>query len=78
LLRQFCAHAGHHFWGDELSIRELLAEDAAVTSSQLTDLYLLGLAVKNRAKLATLDQAVPASIIPGGLQALEVVRAQMN
>jgi hypothetical protein len=41
--------------------------------NQTTDVYLLGLAVKNRGKLATLDGSIPTAVVTGGERALEVV-----
>jgi uncharacterized protein len=73
MLRQFCAMEGHQFWADDLSLRDLLPADVVVTHQQITDLYLLGLAVHRNGKLATLDHHIPASALQDGLQALEVL-----
>ena len=75
LLRQFCSLETHRFWPDELSIREMLATDAAVAPSQLSDVYLLALAVHHRGRFATLDTRIPAAAIRGGLDALEIIAA---
>jgi toxin-antitoxin system PIN domain toxin len=45
-LRQFCAAAGHQFWSEDVSIRDLLVPDVVVTHAHVTDVYLLGLAVQ--------------------------------
>jgi toxin-antitoxin system PIN domain toxin len=73
LLRQMCSLEGHRFWPDELSIRDVLGAGAVVTPSQITDLYLLGLAAHNGGKLATLDRRLPAAAIRGGPEALELI-----
>ena len=73
ILRQFCSAEGHHFWGEEISLREILRTDVFFTHSQITDIYLLGLAVHKGGKLATLDQRILASLIEGGDQALELI-----
>jgi toxin-antitoxin system PIN domain toxin len=73
LLRGMCAHAGHEFWADEVSIRDLLRTDQPRPSSQVTDLYLLGLAVHRRGRFATLDEHVQASAIAGGPEAVELI-----
>ena len=71
ILRRFCAAEGHHFWAGDVSLRELLEPGRVVTPAQVTDLYLLGLAVHREGKLATLDQRIPAAAVRGGAQALE-------
>jgi toxin-antitoxin system PIN domain toxin len=73
LLRQLCAVAGHHFWADQVSLRELLQPGAAFTHSQIIDLYLLGLAVAYGGKLATFDQRIAAGAVRGGRGALELL-----
>lgn len=73
LLDQFCALNGHQFWTDEVTIRELINPKVVLGHNQLTDIYLLGLAVHHQGKLATLDQRIPASLIAGGLAALELI-----
>jgi len=73
ILRQVCETPGHHFWPDNLSILEVLANDAIITHAQITDVYLLGLAVRKRGKLATLDQRVPVDAVGGGRRALELI-----
>ncbi len=40
---------------------------------QITDVYLMGLAVHKGGKLATLDQRIPVSAVRGGSQALELI-----
>jgi toxin-antitoxin system PIN domain toxin len=73
LLRQFCTAEGHEFWAENISLRNLLLQDVALTHNQVTDLYLLGLAVHKEGKLATLDQHIPSMAIQGGAGALEVI-----
>ena len=77
LLRQMCSLEGHRFWADDISIRDLFSADHVVTHTQITDLYLLGLAVHNGGKLASLDRRVPASAIRGGPEALELIEARL-
>lgn len=73
MLRQFCDMEGHQFWAEDISLRDLLSADAVFTHQQITDLYLLGLAVHRHGKLATLDHRIPASAIQDGVQALEML-----
>jgi predicted nucleic acid-binding protein len=75
LLNAFCEAEGHHFWTDEVSIRDSLQTDVAVTHSQVTDVYLLGLAATKGGKLATLDQHIPTRAVRGGADALELIAA---
>ncbi len=74
LLRGLCSRQGHVFWPDDLTLRSLLDPSALFTHSQLTDVYLLGLAVAHGGKLATFDQHIPVAAVKGGAQALEVIR----
>lgn len=75
LLRQSCAVEGHHFWSDSISIREVLRPGIIMTHGQITDAYLLGLAVREGGSLATFDRRIAADAIQGGRDALEVVDA---
>ena len=76
ILRQLCNTPGHRFWAEGLSILQILEPDAIITHGQITDVYLLGLAVRKRGKLATLDQRIPVDAVRGGRQALELVTVQ--
>ena len=75
LLRRFCRRDGHRFWPDAVSLMDDMLFKLSLTPSpnQTTDVYLLGLAVKNRGKLATLDGSIPARAVIGGERALEVI-----
>jgi uncharacterized protein len=61
-------HPDHHFWPDEISVRDALAplRTSVVGHRQTTDAYLLGLAIFRRGKLATFDSAI-ASLLPGDI-----------
>jgi hypothetical protein len=73
IFRQLCEAPGHHFWPEDISILQILEADAIITHVQITDVYLLGLAVHKRGKLATLDQRIPADAVRGGRKALELI-----
>ena len=73
ILRQFCAAEGHHFWAEDISITTLLGSDVILSHNQVTDIYLLGIAVHNGGKLATLDRRIPGKAVRGGSGALEVI-----
>lgn len=73
ILRQFCAADGHRFWPAERSIRDLIRLGAVITHSQITDIYLLGLAVGYGGKFATLDRRISPNTVEGGPDALVVL-----
>jgi uncharacterized protein len=55
-------HSAHQFWPDDLSVAEALASlpQEVGGHKQITDAYLLALAVRHRGKLATLDNGIRA------------------
>jgi hypothetical protein len=69
------AQPGHEFWPDTVS----LADDALVDvgrlsgHAQVTDAYLLALAVARGGRLASLDRRLVADAVPGGREALELI-----
>src|SRR5262245_3727224 len=58
LLRANLQHPDHEFWGDEIRFTEAvdLAQVKPVRHQQITDAYLLGLAVHRKGKFVTLDR----------------------
>ena len=73
LLRSRCNSANHAFWPDSVSLRTKLGTESVFTHHNVTDLYLLALAIENGGKLATLDRSIPAGILSGGPAALELI-----
>jgi uncharacterized protein len=73
ILRQFCTAEGHQFWAEDVSLRDILHPSALLIHSQVTDVFLLALAVHKRGKLATLDQRISTLAVPGGAGALELI-----
>jgi hypothetical protein len=73
IFRRLCEVPGHRFWSEDISILQLLEPDAIITHAHITDVYLLGLAVHKKGKLATLDQRIPAEAVRGGRKALELI-----
>jgi len=63
----FRSTAGHHFWLDVVPLMDTGLFNAAVIHGllQLTDVYLLGLAVKLRGRLVTFDQKIPLPAVKG-------------
>ena len=66
-LRRLCRLVGHRFWPSDVSLlgKDVLTAHAAVTHRQLTDVYLLALAVKHDGCLATFDTSIPLSVVMG-------------
>ncbi|MCU1276257.1 MAG: hypothetical protein JWO48_3688 [Bryobacterales bacterium] len=62
LLADNLQRPSHQFWADEIGIDEatLPFRQRVVGHQQITDAYLLGLAMHHKAKLATLDRSVVA------------------
>jgi toxin-antitoxin system PIN domain toxin len=60
-------HSGHQFWRDEIGLLEALKrfEGRVVGHLQVTDAYLLGLALHKNGRLATLDKAVGSLLAEG-------------
>ncbi len=73
ILRRFCKDKEHRFWSENLSIRDLFKREVLLTHAQITDAYLLGLAVHQGGRLATLDQQLPVKAVDGGREALELI-----
>jgi toxin-antitoxin system PIN domain toxin len=80
LLRKFRRGGRHRFWPDAVSLTDemLFRLSPALSANQTTDVYLLGLAVKNGGALATLDRAIPTAAVVGGEHALEVITPGMT
>jgi len=64
-LRAFSASGGHQFWRDALSLQDAMFDLSRATARQLTDVYLLGLAVNRKGRLATFDPSIPIAAVRG-------------
>lgn len=76
LFKRFCGSSRHHFWPADLSYRDprLFNVSGVRGHRQLTDAYLLGLAVHRAGRFATLDTGVPLNAVVGARRAhLEVI-----
>ena len=60
LLQANLGHPGHRFWSDEIGIVQSLQPFAQQLAGhqQVTNAYLLGLAIYKKGKLATLDRSI--------------------
>jgi uncharacterized protein len=63
-------HRFHKFWSADLALADAVEDfrDKLVGHQQVTDAYLLALAIHNNGKLATLDRAVLALLASGSPQ----------
>ena len=66
-LQTLCQSAHHEFWPDELSLLDVTVfEHSRIHGHrQLTDLYLLAMAVKHNGCFVTFDSAIPLSAVKG-------------
>jgi uncharacterized protein len=61
------AEASHEFWPDDISVADgrLFDRSRILGHRQLTDVYLLALAVKNGGRLVTFDRSIPLAAVRG-------------
>lgn len=66
-LRHATAHEAHEFWPDDATLLDEKTIDATRVHgpNQLTDVYLLALAVGHGGRLVTLDQTIPIAAVQG-------------
>jgi len=66
-LRTLCGDPHHRFWPDTVSLRDASLFDPGLIGGhrQLTDIYLLGLAMKKDGCLVTFDRAIPVKAVIG-------------
>jgi len=64
-LADACREEVHQFWPDEISLLNPDVVDPAriLSSRQLTDLYLLALAVEHEGRFVTFDAAIPLAAV---------------
>ncbi|MEO6626026.1 MAG: TA system VapC family ribonuclease toxin [Burkholderiaceae bacterium] len=67
MLQSATQNALHAFWPDDVSMLDAtrFQHNRIHSSRQLTDLYLLALAVKNGGRLVSFDLRIPLSAVPG-------------
>jgi uncharacterized protein len=72
-LRSSLVDKTHQFWPDSIALPDALAMlDKPVTGhQQITDAYLVALAIKNRGKLATLDRRIAEKAPAGVVEVIE-------
>ena len=75
LLAELCGQPGHVFWPADLSLLDspLIDRERLLASGQVTDTWLLALAVKHGGRLATFDKRLVTSAVRGGEAARYVI-----
>lgn len=65
---------GHYFWTNDISYADAVEpfHERVVGHRQITDAYLLGLAIHNKGRLATMDRAI-ASLLPDDSESVEII-----
>jgi uncharacterized protein len=66
-LKVFCETTDHHFWPDSVSLLDdtLFRMSEVTGHKNVTDVYLLGLSVRNHGRLATFDRGIPLKAVSG-------------
>lgn len=74
-LGRACATEHHEFWACDVSVLDPDQIDPSRIHGprQLTDAYLLSLAIANRGRFVTFDQSVPLAAVPSADEAALVV-----
>lgn len=75
IVARLCALPGHAFWQADLSLigSDIVDVDQIATPAQVTDTYLLALAVANKGRLATFDRRLSTRAVRRGRAALCVI-----
>lgn len=77
-LREFTAAPEHRFWEDSFSILDegILRDDLFMGPGQITDAYLMALALKHGGKLATFDQRLSSDWLCGNPDAVLLIQGK--
>jgi toxin-antitoxin system PIN domain toxin len=75
IVRRFVAHPDHQFWPDDISLLDASLVDTSrlLTPGQITDSYLLALAIAHGGKLATLDRRLITDAAKNGALGVHLV-----
>lgn len=75
LLTEFFAVTGHVFWADDITLLDdqRFLSGRILSSRQVTDSYLLALAVAHGGQLATFDRRLVTDAVKNGAQGLHVI-----
>ena len=77
LLIGLLSHPHHQFWADALSWSATTAirGDQVLAHGQITDVYLLALAVHHQGMLVSFDSCINTQVIQGGQDVLHLIRS---
>ena len=77
LMAELIRHPQHQFWPDSLSLLGQSSVDVSrlLDASQLTDTYLLALAVHHGGRLVSFDRRLSCQGVAGGREALWLIEA---
>lgn len=66
-LETLCRRKDHAFWADSVSVLDpsLFRLELIAGAQQITDVYLLGLAVRHNGRLVTFDKRIPQRAVVG-------------
>ena len=75
LMTGLCELPGHVFWPDDISLLDTKILDVSrlLSSAQVTDSYLLVLAIAHDGKLATFDRRMVVDAVRGGKKGLQLI-----
>lgn len=75
VLAGLCAHPAHRFWPDALSLLDSprVTRTRLLSSAQVTDSYLLALAMHQGGRLASFDRRLVTEAVQGGAEALHLI-----
>jgi predicted nucleic acid-binding protein len=75
MVRRLRSLEGHEFWPDEISLldQRWVDTERLLDSAQVTDTYLLALAVARGGKLATFDRRLVAAAVVNGTTAVHLI-----
>ena len=67
MMQRVCADTNHEFWPDDITLRDadIIQWGRVSGHNQITDVYLLALAVKRNGTLASFDQRIALSAVRG-------------
>jgi len=77
LMAELMRHPQHQFWPDSLSLLGQSGVDVSrlLEAGQLTDTYLLALAVHHGSRLVSFDRRLSCEAVIGGREALWLIEA---
>jgi toxin-antitoxin system PIN domain toxin len=75
IFKTLCNAPDHRYWPADVFLSDVVPPKTPITSAKTTDIYLLALAIAHGGKLATFDKHIPARMLPGGEDAIELIPA---